>query len=191
MSKKRSLSGTFRANEKGFGFVELEDENLEDIFKLANVLTCCNMNDVPDNIREDEIIRHSFIDNAISVSYNLNPKELPDVKRTSFISLVLKYVDGINLRRYLEFNSNSNMEFTLNNFTNSLKGIFVEFKYTNQAILKKFEFPLKSGDNTISIPMSSMDSNALSNITEICFVAHPTDVVEDEGTYKISDIKIT
>lgn len=36
MKKKHRIEGTFRANEKGFGFVELEDENAEDIFIPSN-----------------------------------------------------------------------------------------------------------------------------------------------------------
>jgi ribonuclease R len=38
MKKKRKLIGKFISNEKGFGFVELEDENLEDIFIPHNAL---------------------------------------------------------------------------------------------------------------------------------------------------------
>ena len=34
--KNKKLEGIFRANEKGFGFVELEDENAEDIFISSN-----------------------------------------------------------------------------------------------------------------------------------------------------------
>ena len=32
MRKKQKIEGVFRGNEKGFGFVELENEELEDIF---------------------------------------------------------------------------------------------------------------------------------------------------------------
>ena len=34
--KNKKLEGIFRANEKGFGFIELEDENLEDVFVPSN-----------------------------------------------------------------------------------------------------------------------------------------------------------
>ena len=34
--KNKKLEGIFRANEKGFGFIELEEENIEDIFVPSN-----------------------------------------------------------------------------------------------------------------------------------------------------------
>lgn len=165
----------------------VEEQN---ILELSKTISCCDMSNVNDTLREDDIIRHSFIDNGISVSYNLNPKELNNIKRPTFISLVMKYIDGIDIMRYLVYNSDASMSFILNNFTNSLTRIFVEFKTYNTKI-KTFEIPLKEGDNKISLPLSDMQSKALSEISEICFVVHPTDVVEDEGTYKISNITIS
>lgn len=80
----------------------------------------------------------------------------------------------------------------LTNFTNSLKRIFVEFKYSdNHNVLDTFEFSVKYGENALSISLKKMRSKALSNISEICFVIHPDDVVEDEGMYKISEINIS
>ena len=43
----------------------------------------------------------------------------------------------------------------------------------------------------MSIPLERMRSKALSDISEVCFVIHPEDVVEDEGMFKISMIEVT
>lgn len=34
-----------------------------------------------------------------------------------------------------------------------------------------------------------MQNKALRNISEICFVIHPDDVIEDEGMFKFENIK--
>lgn len=76
-------------------------------------------------------------------------------------------------------------------FTNSLKRIYIEFKYSdNNRILETFEFAVSYGENAFCIPLEKMRSKALENISEICFVIHPDDIVEDEGMYKISGIEI-
>ena len=35
-----------------------------------------------------------------------------------------------------------------------------------------------------------MQSNALKKITEICFVVHPEDLVEDEGMFSVENVNI-
>lgn len=121
----------------------------------------------------------------------MNPYEKANVKRPNFISLVLSYVDKLDLGRYLELNLNAEFRFVINSFTNSLNKIFVEFKYSNvHSVLEAFEFPVVYGENRFSIPLEKMKSNALHDISEICFVIHPDDVVEDEGMFKIETIKV-
>ena len=113
------------------------------------------------------------------------------MKRPNFISMVLGFVDGLNLGRYLDFDKSAKFYFVLNSFTNSLKRIFVEYKYSDEnKILDTFEFAIQYGENQIEIPLSGMRSKALINITEICFVIHPDDIVEDEGMFMVSNIQI-
>ena len=37
MKKRKKIIGTFKANERGFGFVEFDDENEEDVFAFFHV----------------------------------------------------------------------------------------------------------------------------------------------------------
>jgi hypothetical protein len=106
----------------------------------------------------------------------------------------LGYVDKIDIRRYLDFNDAAEFEFILTNFTNSLEMIFVEFKYSdNNRILETFELPVVYGENKLSVPLKKMQSKALGEISEICFVIHPDDIVEkiEEGMFRISEIKVS
>lgn len=140
--------------------------------------------------RED-IASASITENIIVVNYNMNPYEKRKVKYPKFISIVLRYVDKFDICRYLNFNNQAQFIFVLTNFTNSLKRIFIEFKYSdNNRILETFEFHVGYGENKFNIPLEKMRSKALSNISEICFVIHPDDVKEEEGMFKISEIEI-
>lgn len=49
----------------------------------------------------------------------MNPYEKNEVRYPNFISLVLRYVDKLDLEKYLKVNEQSQFEFTLTNFTNS------------------------------------------------------------------------
>ena len=109
----------------------------------------------------------------------------------TLFSIVLKYVDKLDVCRYLDFNNQAELHFEVINFTNSLKRIFVEFKYSDSnIILETFEFPVGYGENKLSVPLDKMRSKALSNISEICFVIHPDDVVEEEGMFKVGAVEI-
>ena len=139
-----------------------------------------------------DIVQHSIADNDITVNFNLDPEE-KNVEPTSFFSLALMYIDALDLGRYLEIDNACSFDFALNNFTNSLKAIDVEFKRGDvfTSIIKKFTLPIEPGMNMLHIPLSEMKYEALHNITQICFVVHPkTDVVEPEGMFKISDVKV-
>lgn len=183
-------SGT---NQKIHAFVNDIDNIL---LKNKNVLENAKINTFFDDSiefnRQEDIAHCSVNDTDIVVNFNLNPYERENVKKPNFVSLVLGYVDKLDMGRYLELDAELNFEFTITSFTNSLRRIFVEFKYSdNNRILDTFEFPIKYGKNNCRVPLTKMQSKALKNISEICFVVHPDDVVEDEGMYKISEIKIS
>lgn len=147
-----------------------------------------------DSVRYPEradIVSHSSSTNGIVVNYNMNPDEEAKVIRPNFISLVLRYVDFIDMGRYLEYIPEAQLCFTLKNFTNSLKRVHVEFKHSeNNTILDTFVYELQNGDNTIRIPLHPMSSNAFHKISEICFVIHPEDVVEEEGMFEVCNIEV-
>lgn len=141
--------------------------------------------------KRGDIVSSSATDDMIVINFNMNPYERQEVRYPSFISLALRYVDKLDIGRYLYFNSQAEFHFMLTNFTNSLKKIFVEFKYSdNNSLLDTFEFSVGYGENKLSIPLERMVSNALNNISEICFVIHPDDIVEEEGMFKIGEIEI-
>ena len=161
----------------------------QDILEMAKIGTYYD--DSIESKRKEDIVSKSVEENSIVVNFNMNPYEIMDVRRPNFISLVLKFVDTLDMNRYLDFNENAEFKFVLTNFTNSLKKIFVEFKYSdNIRILETYEFQLECGENEIGILLKEMRSKALSNISEICFVIHPDDVGEDEGMFKIKNVEI-
>ena len=144
------------------------------------------------NIIEMANIGTYFDDNAIVVNYNMNPYEKENVKYPNFISMVLGFPDKIDLGRYLDFNDEAEFDFLLTSFTNSLTRIFVEFKHSDGIRpLGTMEFQINYGENKIHIPLKKMQSKALGQIAEICFVIHPADVLEKEGMFQISEITIS
>lgn len=160
----------------------------QNIVELAKIGTY--FDDSIDFKRKEDVVSYSVKDNAIIVNYNVNPYEKMEVKKPNFISMVLKYVDTIDLGRYLDFNDAAEFTFVLTSFTNSLMRIYVEFKYTGQSVLETFKLPVVYGENKLSIPLKEMRSKALTQIKEICFVVHPEDVVEEEGMFQIGEIRI-
>lgn len=166
--------------------IALQSQNI-----LENAKINTYFDDSIDYMHREDIAYSGVSNDVIVVNYNMNPYEKVDVKRPNFISLVLGYVDKLDLGRYLELNLDAEFKFVITSFTNSLNRIFIEFKYSDtNRILETFEFPIVYGENKLSIPLEKMKSNALHTISEICFVIHPDDVVEDEGMFKIENIKI-
>ncbi len=164
----------------------LKYQNIMDIAKIGTYF-----DDSINYRNKGDISNYSIGEDSIIVNYNMNPYEENIWKRPNFISMVLRFVDGLDMERYLDFNDTAKFCFVLDSFTNSLKRIFVEFKYSDgNKILDTFEFPIQYGENQIGIPLSKMRSKALGNITEICFVIHPDDIVEDEGMFKICNVQI-
>ena len=164
----------------------LKNQSIMDIAKIGTYF------DDSINYRSrGDIANYSISEDGVIVNFNMNPYEENILKRPNFISMVLGFVDGLDLGRYLDFNETAKFCFVLNSFTNSLKRVFVEFKYSDgNKILDAFEFAIQYGENQIEIPLSKMRSKALGNITEICFVIHPDDIVEDEGMFIIGNIQI-
>lgn len=161
----------------------------QNLVKLARTKVCFDDN-IEFRNRED-IVGLSVAGNAMVVNFNLNPYGKTEVKYPNFISLVLQYVDNLDLSRYLDVNDKAEFHFVISNFTNSVKRIFVEFKHSDSLrILETFSFSVEQGECYFSIPLEQMRSDALNNISEICFVIHPDDVTEEEGMFKIGEIEV-
>lgn len=171
----------------GVDQIFLEHQNIVEMAKINTFF-----DDSVEFKHREDIASISVNENVIVVNYNMNPYEISNVKRPNFISAVLRYIDGLDISRYLDFNDAAEFRFVLTNFTNSLQRIFVEFKHSsNHSLLETFDFAIGQGENKVSIPLERMRSKALSDISEVCFVIHPEDVVEDEGMFKISMIEVT
>ena len=161
----------------------------QNLCEIANIGTY--FDDSIDFRHKEDIADFSISKEGIIVNFNMNPYEKTEVKRPNFISLVLGYADKIDFNHYLDFNDAAEFYFVLVNFTNSLERIFVEFKYSDSnRILNTFKIPLEYGENEIRIPLNKMRSKVLGYVSEICFVIHPDDIVEDEGMFKICRVEI-
>lgn len=165
--------------------IALQNQNI-----LENAKINTYFDDNIDYRHREDIAYYGMSNDVIIVSYNMNPYGKIDVKRPNFISLVLGYVDKLDLGHYLDLNLEAEFKFVVTSFTNSLNRLFIEFKYSDtNRVLETFEFPIVCGENKLNIPLKKMKSKALRNISEICFVIHPDDVIEDEGMFKIENIK--
>lgn len=164
----------------------LENQNIVELAKIGTYF-----DDSIDYRNKEDFASYSVKEDAVIVNYNMNPYEIKNAKYPNFISMVLGYVDKMDFGRYLDFNDAAEFEFVLTSFTNSLNRIYVEFKYSDSnRLLETFKLPISYGENKLSIPLKKMRSKALRQISEICFVIHPEDVVEEEGMFKISEINI-
>ena len=88
-------------------------------------------------------------------------------------------------------NNDIKLSCTINNYTNSLTNIDIEFKYgeTHQ-MLKTYRFTLTSGENRIEIPIKEMNIEGLKQISEICFVSWDRYMIEEEGMFSIENIHV-
>lgn len=127
----------------------------------------------------------------ISTSFNFNPYELKNPNKPDFVSTVIQFVDNIDLYRYINVRPNAEFKFTFNNFTQSIRRITVELKYGNNKILfDPYVHEVGKGKTECSFPLSNYMCEKLREINEICFVVRESDIVEDEGTYIIENIRI-
>ena len=111
--------------------------------------------------------------------------------RPDFISLVFKFPGKFNFYDFLSTNYNTNFCCTINNYTDSLTNIDIEFKYheSNQ-MLKQYKMALKQGLNDIEIPIKDMNIDGLKQISEICFVCRECYITEIEGMFSITNMQV-
>lgn len=79
----------------------------------------------------------------------------------------------------------------LNNYTNSLTSIDIEFKYhESHQMLKSYKIKLKPDINDISILIREMNIEGLKQISEIYFVVWDPYITEIEGMFSVENIQV-
>lgn len=158
----------------------------------SRVFPCFDESSVEVKDRKDYIQCSVDEDKKITVNYNFNPYEIGCPQKPSFASVVIQYIDGLDLFTYLRNVPKAELCFDFHSFTNSITNLSVEIKYGDNHIVlfHPFRFNVHKGIQECKIPLSELTSEKLKSITEICFVIHGEDVVEDEGSFMIENLII-
>lgn len=158
--------------------------NSGNILENAIILPICS------DGRNPEAIFYTKDNNNHIVNFNLNANSKGI--RPEFISLVFKFPGTFNFADFLFANNNMELTCVLNNYTDSLTNIDIEFKYCEiPQKLFTAKINLNSGKNEIKVPIKGMHIEGLKQISEICFVAWDNYITEIEGMFSIEDIKIS
>lgn len=155
----------------------------ENILGNAIILPICSTQNNPD------AIKHTQDDDKHTVNWNLfaNGKDI----RPDFISLVFKFPGTFNFYAFLKTDSNIKFRCMINNYTDSLSNIDIEFKYHEQPQkLKSHKIMLNPGINKVEIPIRDMNIEGLKQISEICFVCWDPYIKEVEGMFSIEQIQV-
>lgn len=129
--------------------------------------------------------------NEATVSYNLNPYEKAEFVKPDFVSLVFKYYDALDLYSFLNYSRDAKLVFKVFNFTNSIRKLQVEIKYSgNQFVGKPWTCEVAKGLNEFEVPLKAFDNDKLRTVDEICFAVKSSDFVENEGTFVLKDFNI-
>lgn len=110
----KGLSVGSGVNRKLHGFKFDMDQILlkrQNIVEMAKINTY--FDDSIDYKHKVDVANCSVMDETIAVNYNMNPYEKEEVKRPNFISMVLGYVDKLDVSRYLIFNDKAEFRFVL------------------------------------------------------------------------------
>lgn len=134
--KKQLITESYISNQLIYDFV---DDVNNVIMNNSNILGHAVLLPICSDMGNPDAVRHTADNEKNIINFNLfaNKKNI----RPDFISFVLKFPGTFNFYDFLCTNSDINLNFTLNNYTNSLTNIDVEFKYheTHQ-ILKKSNY---------------------------------------------------
>lgn len=123
------------------------------------------------------------------VNFNLFANGL--MNKPDFISLVLKFPGLFNFYNYLCTKKDICFYCSIDNYTESIKEISIEFKFhESHQKLKEYRNILIAGKNDIKIPLSDMNIDGLKQISEICFVVWQNAFVDNEGMFKVQDIYV-
>lgn len=186
LKRKNYLSNIRMTNIELLNFV---DNINSAIMQAKNILSGAVLLPICSSLNNPDAIQCSKEDNSYIVNFNLYANGLNE--RPDFLSTVLSFPAKFNLYNYLCTNANLRFYCVIDNYTNSLTEISIEFKYheTHQ-LLKKYFFPLHEGKNNIQIPIKEMNVDGLKQISEICFVTWSNSFIEIEGMYRIENIQV-
>lgn len=171
--------------------IVIKEENL--LAHASRIFSCAgSFYDHTKNWDDCSQTSFSTSDQKITTTITLNPYELTKPEKPDFISTVIQYVDSIDLSRYLKVLPKPTFKFTVNNITKSLTGINVELKYgdNKQILFEPAAFNIGKEKTECSFDLSKYRSKKLGQICEICFVINKSNIVEDEGTFTIENIRI-
>lgn len=80
----------------------------------------------------------------------------------------------------------------IDNRINCINKIDIEIKYSdNNCILHKQTVALGKGVNHVVIPLKMLKSEALKQVSEMCFVIRPSAYIKKDGIFEIKNIKIS
>lgn len=155
----------------------------ENILSNAIILPICSEFDNPN------AIQHIQDNNKHIINFNLFANG--DNERPEFISLVFKFPGTFNFYDFLKSNIDIKFLCMLNNYTESLTDIDIEFKYHEPPqMLKSYKFKINQGINNIEIPIKDMNIEGLKRVSEICFVCRDIYITEIEGMFSIENIQV-
>lgn len=159
------------------------------IMKTENILGNAIILPICSDLDNPNAIQHIQDSNKHIVNFNLfaNKKN----KHPDFISLVFKFPGTFNFYDYLKSNINIKFLCTINNYTDSLTDIDIEFKYHEPPqMLKSYKCKINQGITNIEIPIKDMNVEGLKKISEICFVCWNSYITEKEGMFSVESIQV-
>ena len=165
-------------------FKEIYTKNA-DFFEQADLIGCCS------DSSNENAIKCSKHNDTIAVRFNLFSNR--ERRRPEFISSVLHFYNDLDLYSYYAAKNDIKLHCAIENYTESIKQIQVEFQTeNNRAICTPFVFELKDRITDIDIPISDMSKYVkdLKRVVNICFVVKENFFIEDEGSYDIKDLRI-
>lgn len=158
------------------------------ITSSAKHLVCKSAN-VPGE--DSDYLEYSVNPDGSGYTLNFRAKPFVSTVYPDFLSFVYQYVDKIDLYEPAIYYENSCLKVCVNNYTNSIRKIDIEIKYSdNHHNLDRRTVNLADGPNNIVIPLRELKSEALKQVSEICFVIKPSAYIEDEGMIQIRDFEI-
>ena len=119
----------------------------------------------------DAILCKLTDDKVIHLSFNFVSNQT--IVYPEFISAVFQFYDDLNVLEYYELNHNSVLHMEINNFTNSIKELQIEFQTENNRVVgNPYKVKLHEGNNVVDLPISSYSkyTRDMKKIQNLCFV---------------------